>query len=359
MTAGKVPINPVSKIAAADMVTFVAANTALLAAIKFYHSDNPDVDVELDPRSSDFGKVRIGNTRIEPWAGFQPIVRYTAQLMTGERKQTVTGRISDVARPETALRFGRSKLAPVPGFIIDAWTGESFVGDEVSLAKLREVSTENLAYQRFFPLAGQDIIDAVQYQGGAGALLTIPSAILGFGTGTWETSPGQNLALQQDEVARRTHGKAWEDTGPIAQKIMRNSNRDAWDDLEIQKRYEQKQLSSLEFIAREQNEARQNITKQLSPAITESLEGLKIKVPSVSKRLGDWRMNEKRFKQYQGLVAEKINSRLSDEIKTDSWKTSSVKIRRNVVNSIIRNAKETARNKVKLDANNEDFKRTR
>lgn len=357
VTAGKVPINPVSKIAAADMVTFVGANTTFLAAIKFYHRDNPDVDVELDPRSSDFGKVRIGNTRIEPWAGFQPIVRYTAQLMAGERKQTVTGRISDVSKPETALRFGRSKLAPVPGFIIDAWTGESFVGDEVSLAKLREASTENLAYQRFFPLAGQDIIDAVQYQGGAGALLTIPSAILGFGTGTWETSPGQNLALQQDEVARRTHGKAWEDTGPIAQKIMRNSNREAWDDLEIQKRYEQKQLGSLEFVAREQKEARQNIAKQLNPSITESLEGLRIKIPSVSRRLGDWRMNEKRFKQYQNLVAEKVNSRLADEIKTDSWKTSSVKIRRNVVNNIIKNAKESARNKVKLDANDEDFKK--
>ena len=355
VTGGKIPINPVSKIAAADMVTFVGANLTFLAAIKFYHGDNPDVDVEIDPRSSDVGKARIGNTRIESWAGFQPIFRYIAQLMTGERKQTVTGKISDVERLEVLARFGRSKLAPVPGFIIDAFTGQSFVGDEVSLAKLREVSTENLAYQRFFPLAGQDIIDAVQYQGGAGALLTVPSAILGLGTGSWDTSPSQNLALQQDEVSRRTFGKAWEDTGPLAQNMMRNQNRDEWNELEVQKKFEQKQFGSLEFIAREQKQASQNIKQKLNPSILKNLEEIQIKVPAVSRRLGDWRMPKSRFKQYQDLVAEQINSRLADEVKTESWKTSSVKIRRNVVNNIIKNAKQTARNKVKLDANEADW----
>lgn len=355
VTAGKIPINPVSKIAATDMVTFVGANTAVLASIKFYYADNPDIDVEIDPRSSDFGKIRIGNTRLEPWAGFQPLVRYTAQLMTGERKQTITGRVSDIEKPKVAIRFGRSKLAPVPGFIIDAATGQSFVGDEVSMAKLKEVSTENLAYQKFFPLAFQDIVEAVEYQGGTAAALTVPSAILGIGTGSWDTSPSQNLALQQDEVSRRTFGKAWEDTGPIAQNMMRNQNRNEWDELEVQKRFEQKQFGSLEFIAREQKQASQNIKQKLNSSILKSLEEIQIKVPAVSRRLGDWRMNKSRFKQYQDLVAEQINSRLADEVKTESWKTSSVKIRRNVANNIIKNAKQTARNKVKLDANEADW----
>jgi len=355
VTAGKVPINPVSKIAAADMATFVGANTAVLATIKFYYADDPNIDVEIDPRSSDFGKIRIGNTRIEPWAGFQPLVRYTAQLMSGERKQTITGRISDIQRAKTLTRFGRSKLAPIPGFIIDATTGQSFVGDEVSLAKLKEVSTENLVYQRFFPLALQDIAEAVEYQGGTAAALTVPSAILGIGTGSWDTSPSQNLALQQDEVSRRTFGKACEDTGPIAQKMMNNLNRDRWEELEVQKRFEQRQFGSLEFIAREQKQARENIKQKLNPSIVKNLEEIQIKIPAVSRRLGDWRMNKIRFKQYQDFVAQEINSRLSNELKTESWKTSSIKIRRNVVNNIIKNAKQAARNKVKLDANEEDW----
>lgn len=355
-TGGRIPINPVSKIAAADMVTFVGANTALLAAIKFYHSDNPDVDVELDPRSSDFGKVRIGNTRIEPWAGFQPIVRYTAQIMAGERKQTITGKISDVERPEVAVKFVRSKLAPVPGFIVDAFTGTSFIGDEISLAKLKEVSTENLAYQRFFPLAGQDIIEAVEHQGGIATALTVPAAILGIGTGSWETSTSQILSLQQDEVSHRTFGKAWEDTGPIAQNMMRNQNRDEWEELEIQKKFEQKQFGSLEFIGREQKQASENIKSQLSTSILNNLEEIKIKVPAVSRRLGDWRMNKKRFKQYQDLVAKEMNSRLSTELKTDSWKKSSDKIKRLVINNLIKLSKESARNKIKIDANEVDFK---
>jgi Holliday junction resolvase len=66
-------------------------------------------------------------------------------------------------------------------------------------------------------------------------------------------------------------------------------------------------------------------------------------------------MPKSRFKQYQDLVAEQMNTRLADEIKTESWKTSSVKIKRNVVNNVIKSAKVFARNKVKLDANEADW----
>jgi hypothetical protein len=42
--------------------------------------------VEIDPRSTDFGKIKVGNIRWDIWGGFQQWVRVASQLATGERK---------------------------------------------------------------------------------------------------------------------------------------------------------------------------------------------------------------------------------------------------------------------------------
>jgi len=52
------------KIAIKDMVKFVSSGSALLGAAKM-----GGADVELDPRSSDFGKMKFGDTRLDPWGG--------------------------------------------------------------------------------------------------------------------------------------------------------------------------------------------------------------------------------------------------------------------------------------------------
>jgi hypothetical protein len=94
-------------------------------------------EVELDPRSSDFGKGRIGNTRFDFWGGLLPWARFAAQTWTGERK-TSGGEVVNIedeyglSKGNTALRFARSKLNPSVGLITDLMAGETFLGDEIS-----------------------------------------------------------------------------------------------------------------------------------------------------------------------------------------------------------------------------------
>lgn len=82
-------------------------------------------DVEDDPRSADFGKIRIGNTRIDPWGGFVQWVVLLSRLITNERKSTTTGKIEELGkrmgsddRVDLLLNFFKQKLAPAPAMAV-------------------------------------------------------------------------------------------------------------------------------------------------------------------------------------------------------------------------------------------------
>lgn len=164
----------VRRLVARDLALFVGTGISILSLLSLSGA----ADVELDPRSSDFGKIRIGRTRLDFWAGFQPLVRYTTQLLTNERKATGTGDIVGVDRDTVVGRFIQSKLSPQAGFAVEVLRGETFTGDELTLepASIREQAIENLA-----PLFIQDVREGIREQGLAGGFLSLPSGLgVGF-----------------------------------------------------------------------------------------------------------------------------------------------------------------------------------
>lgn len=78
-----------------------------------------DVSIELDPRSSDWGQMRIGNLRLNPLFGVQQVVTALARLGSGRTKSTATGAVKPNDRATELGRQLRSKLAPIPGAV---WT---------------------------------------------------------------------------------------------------------------------------------------------------------------------------------------------------------------------------------------------
>lgn len=89
-----------------------------------------DVKIEKDPRSSDFGKLKIGNTRIDPMGGMQQLAVLAARTLTGKQKPKQGG-----LAPINASTFGnfvRSKLHPVLGSFIDWRTGKNVIGEKVT-----------------------------------------------------------------------------------------------------------------------------------------------------------------------------------------------------------------------------------
>jgi hypothetical protein len=170
--------------AAKDMVRFIGVGVATLIIAK-----QLGADVETDPRSSDFGKIRHGNTRWDVWGGFQPYARVLTQFLTGERKSASSGKIQELTgksfmgetRGTPILSFLRGKLAPIPGALFDQFFagGRDVTGQPVS--PLGELP------KNLIPLLFQDVYQAMQDQG-VKAIFTVgvPSA---FGVGVQTYQP--------------------------------------------------------------------------------------------------------------------------------------------------------------------------
>lgn len=162
--------------AATTLVTGFGAMGAMLGLAKMMGAE-----VETDSRSTDFAKIKIGKTRIDLAAGYSQVFRVIAQIATGQSKSTGTGTVTDKSMTETVGRFLRSKFSPAAGIVMDVGTGETFIGEEVSLssgagvlppaltgdkeADAAENITNNALWERLTPLFIQDLVEAMQEQG--------------------------------------------------------------------------------------------------------------------------------------------------------------------------------------------------
>lgn len=162
--------NAVKKIAARNISAFIAANAGLLGL-----ADITGVaKVGWNPTSSDFMKANIGGVRIDIAAGYAPMIRYAAQVWGGKRKAT-TGRLQEINRAETILRFARSKAAPMTGLIWSWLSGSDFTGQKIEDYE----DSLQLVAQSLFPLFGQDLWEAYQQAGGVGLAAATPGLIGG------------------------------------------------------------------------------------------------------------------------------------------------------------------------------------
>ena len=139
--------------------------------------------VETDPASADFGKVQLGQTRLDPWAGFQQYIvaaeRLPAALnkigvpFVGRFKSTNTQRKYSLSNPgygqsepaDVLERFMVGKANPVIEF---AWqlmmrNQRELSGEKMNFKTLNPM--ENSIAQRFIPLLVQDMYDLIHEEG--------------------------------------------------------------------------------------------------------------------------------------------------------------------------------------------------
>jgi len=163
-----------------DMAKFIGAGMTILAIAKA-----SGADVETDPRSSDFGKIKIGNSRWDIWGGHQQYIRMFTQMLLGTTKSAQTGKTRSLGgedifgqtRADVLLRFIRGKLAPMPALAADVLAGRNIIGEKVTV-------TSELQ-NKLLPLMIGDIEDAYKDGGVKSALGVGMPAIFGVSVQTY------------------------------------------------------------------------------------------------------------------------------------------------------------------------------
>lgn len=155
----------------------IGVSVFITLAAMMRDEDDETKFIELDPRSSAFGKVRIGDTFLDPLGGLAQVTVFTSRILTGETRKDVSaadaaymasqgvprserdgglqalrakGRLSDYVEaagdgydlpaPRYGAReagkviwdFTRSKFSPVVGWGFNIATGTDFKGDPIT-----------------------------------------------------------------------------------------------------------------------------------------------------------------------------------------------------------------------------------
>jgi len=182
----------VKKQAAKNLVGIVGSIAAILATAETLHPGS----VEWDPRSSDFGKITIGDTRFDVTGGMAGLVVLAARIAIPTKdkkgnwglysKSATTDRLSKINESKFGRRtaldifedFWEGKLSPVSGLIRDVWKGETYSGDKPTIM--------NSIARLTTPLSVQNFQQLMNSKNSANIISTVILEALGIGSYTFD-----------------------------------------------------------------------------------------------------------------------------------------------------------------------------
>jgi len=175
------------KAATRNLLGSLAITATILTLADVLGGDN--IEIEEDPRSSDFGKIKTGNTRLDVSGGNASYATLISRLLTQKTKSTNTGVISKLGYGfgsptgfDVGVGFIRNKFSPLFSLIVDSFSGENSIGEKKTIPQS--------VVDRFKPMFINSIYELYKDDstGAFGkAVLTVP-ALFGAGLSTYSIS---------------------------------------------------------------------------------------------------------------------------------------------------------------------------
>lgn len=126
----------VRKQAAVNLLKIISGTAAILGTAELVKPGS----VEFDPRSKDFGKIKIGDTRFDVSGGMSSIATLATQLLMQETKSGTTGVVSKLnsgfgsqTGVDVVNNFFENKLSPAASVLKDIIKQQDFNGQKPTL----------------------------------------------------------------------------------------------------------------------------------------------------------------------------------------------------------------------------------
>ena len=181
---------PIKKIAAINLLKIVSGTAVILAISDILMPDS----VDWDPRSTDFGQIRVGDTRFDVTGGKRGLMTLASRLLPTKgpdgwglhKKSSTSGRIMALntgaygtdTGADVVYDFFENKLSPAGRVALDLWLKQrDFEG--------REITIGSEAVKFVTPLSIQNAVEVWNAPEGANAILATILEILGISTSTY------------------------------------------------------------------------------------------------------------------------------------------------------------------------------
>ncbi len=298
-----------SRLSAESWATFIGSGLLTLAGLKWIFGDEAEIDD--DPASSGFGKIKTKDTHWDIWAGYGQAVRFSIQLaLAAQDKQrtTTSGRKRDVDVKNLVTKLGRSKSSLLVGGAVDWYTEQNYVGEpfppEEFLGKV------GLGLESFTPMWIRDMVEATIEDGVLIGLPAGAASFLGEGVSSYKERASIQLQRYEDEVAIKQFEKRYEELSPRQQDMLYERHPDL-KLLKLQAGVEKESPAQLNKMLRDQYKSGRIILKSLPQDIQKGLESATIRSIGLDR---SWRrknkifyLNDKRYEWYQKRVTELLN----------------------------------------------------
>lgn len=179
--------NFVRKQAAKNLLKMITAGAVILITAKAINKDS----VDLDSRSSDFGKIKVGNTRFEVLGGNSSLLTLASRLITSQSKSSVTGIISDLnsdvydskTKGDVLNDYFMNKLSPMASVINQLFlTGKTFDG--------KRPTVQSIISDLLIPIGIQSSYELSKDPNSAPVILALLADASGIGTNNYGTDTG-------------------------------------------------------------------------------------------------------------------------------------------------------------------------
>jgi hypothetical protein len=168
--------------------------------------------VVWDPRSADFAKIKVGNTRYDILGGLQQNIRAAAQLVTGEKINSVTGEMDTLgdgftskSRKDILYDMFENKENPLLSLATTLLEGKDINGDPIDLTNANPFDNE--VTKRLIPLGIQGVADTTKDTGDfvKSTAMNLPSFV-GIGVQTYGKTAtkdqGKEPVTNEEKIAK-------------------------------------------------------------------------------------------------------------------------------------------------------------
>lgn len=206
--------------AAKNLLSITLSIASILTLAKLIDPDS----VDEDPRSTNFGKVKVFGHFVDITGGMSSLVTLASRLAPSIHEgklsfwtKSSTGKYTDLLAGEygqpTALdvleNFLEGKLSPVAGIVRDIWKGENFQGEKVTPTNLVKGAITPISIQNFKQLKDDpktsSLLGAVILEG-----LGLSTSVYNYKS-DWSSSTSKEMKAFKKKVGEERFKKANED----------------------------------------------------------------------------------------------------------------------------------------------------